>query len=77
MASVAVTVIGKLPVCVGVPESVAPDNVSPVGSVPVSANVVVPTPPVCVNVCVYAVPAAPEEIVVGLTVIVWQLMTSV
>lgn len=51
LASVAVTVTGKLPVCVGVPESVAPENVNPVGSVPVKENVVVPIPPVCVNVC--------------------------
>lgn len=50
MASVAVTVMGKLPDWVGVPESVAPENVNPVGSVPVNANVVVPMPPVCVNV---------------------------
>lgn len=49
MESVAVTVIGKLPRWVGVPESVAPEKFSPVGSVPVNANVVVPMPPLCVN----------------------------
>ncbi len=52
LESVAVIVIGKLPVCVGVPESIAPEKLNPVGSVPVKANVVVPMPPVCVNVCV-------------------------
>ena len=46
-ASVAVTVKGKVPVCVGVPESVAVAalNVMPVGSVPVNANVMVPIRP--------------------------------
>src|SRR6185369_11810398 len=48
----------------------------PVGSVPVTDQVIVPMPLVCVNVCEYAVPAVPAGIVVGLTVIVWQLITS-
>ena len=53
LASVAVIVIGKLPVCVGVPDStpVAVSSVSPVGSVPVSDQVMVPMPLVCVKVC--------------------------
>jgi len=49
--SVAVTVIGNKPACVVVPDS-TPDEVSivmPVGSVPVTDQVIVPTPPVCVN----------------------------
>src|SRR5262245_46604617 len=78
-ASVAVTVIGKLPVCVGVPDSVAVPvlTVIPVGSVPVSAHVMAPLPPLCVNSCEYGLPAVPAGIVAGSTVIVWQLMTSV
>ena len=51
--SVALTVIGKEPVCVGVPERtpVAGLSVRPAGNVPLlSENVVVPTPPACVKV---------------------------
>jgi len=43
--SVAVTDIGKLPVCVGVPDNVPFEKVIPVGSVPLSVNVIVPRPP--------------------------------
>src|SRR5205085_2608404 len=50
LESVAVTVMGKLPVWVGVPDRTPPENVIPVGSVPVFVNVIAPTPPVCVNV---------------------------
>lgn len=53
-----------MPVCVGVPESVAPESVIPLGSVPVKLNVVVPLPPVCVKVWLYALPAVPDRIVV-------------
>ena len=43
-----VTVMGKLPVCVGVPESVASAalKLSPVGNVPVRLKVTAPLPPV-------------------------------
>ena len=76
--SVAVTVIGKLPVSVGVPESVSTEKLIPFGSVPVSPNVTAPMPPVWVNVVDgYAVPVVPCGSVVGASVIVWQLMTSV
>ena len=77
--SVAVTVIGKLPVLVGVPDSTpVPDNVNPAGSVPVSVNVMGVAPPACVNVVlVYATPDIPEGIDVGPTVIVGQLIVSV
>ena len=46
------TVIGKLPVCVGVPlNTPAADNVKPVGTVPVLiVNVAPPTAPDCVKV---------------------------
>jgi len=42
---VAVTEIGKPPACVGVPESVSPENIIPVGSVPERLNVYGATPP--------------------------------
>jgi hypothetical protein len=46
-ASVAVTVIGKEPVFVGVPDNRPPgERVKPAGNVPVSLNVMAPTPPV-------------------------------
>ena len=47
LASVAVTVIGKLPVCVGVPESVAPVKVKPDGNAPVTLKLTAPMPPEC------------------------------
>ena len=51
-ASVALTVIGNEPVCVGVPERTPPlDSVRPVGSTPLlSVNVTVPTVLPAVNV---------------------------
>ena len=69
----------NVPVCVGVPDSVAVAalNVRPVGSVPVSDHVIVPLPPVCVNTCEYAVPAVPAGTVAGFTVMAWQPTTSV
>jgi hypothetical protein len=48
--SVAETVMEKLPVCVGVPLRTPATKVMPVGKVPVSANVMAPTPPVSVKV---------------------------
>ena len=50
MESVAVTVIGKLPVCVGVPERVPLEKFMPLGNEPVKLNVAAPIPSVCVNV---------------------------
>ena len=52
-------------------------SVIPVGSVPVTDQVMVPMPLVCVNVCEYGEPAVPLAMVAGFTVIVWQPMTSV
>ena len=77
--SVALTVIGNVPVCVGVPES-APfaASVRPVGSVPLaSENVVVPMPPLCVKVSLNAAPAVPLFTAGFVTVMVWQLIVSV
>ena len=39
LLSFAVTVIAKVPACVGVPERVFPEKLSPAGKLPVSANV--------------------------------------
>ena len=52
LPSVTLTVIGNVPVCVGVPESVPfAASVRPAGSVPLaSVNVVAPMAPLCVNV---------------------------
>jgi hypothetical protein len=48
--SVAETVSGKFPACVGIPERrPAEVRLMGVGRVPVSENVIVPTPPVCAN----------------------------
>ena len=78
-ASVACTVKVKVPAVVGVPVSAPPvASVNPGGSVPVTrVNEYGPVPPEAVNVWLYAVPTAPEGIVVGLTVMLWQLITRV
>src|SRR5262245_20142619 len=78
-ASVAVTVMGKVRVCVGVPDSTPVEvlSVMAVGSVPVTDQVMVPMPLVCVKVWVYALPAVPLAMVVGFTPTVWHPMTSV
>ena len=50
-ASVTVTTIGKLPVCVGVPDKMPKvERLRPAGSVLAVVNVAEPTAPVCVNV---------------------------
>ena len=64
--SVAVTVIVKVPVCVGVPLNTPPvERVKPDGNVLVVVKVVVPVPPLCVNVWLNGAPAVPV-LVVGL-----------
>src|SRR5437763_1814900 len=83
-ASVTFTVIGKVPVCVGVPVRTPADvSETPVGSVPLLmlkvAGVCVPTP-LCVKVKLAATRAAlkTDDVVAGfVTVMVWQAMTSV
>src|SRR5258708_35926681 len=76
-ASVAFTLIAKAPVCVGIPNRTPlAARLIPDGSAPVSLNVIVPKPPVRVNVApAYATPAVPEAILPGPTVIVGQLIT--
>src|SRR5438270_6222600 len=76
--SVALTVIGKLPVCVGVPERTPFDaSVKPAGNVPpASENVVVPTPPLCVKVWLNAAPATPLFTAGLVTVMVGHVICS-
>lgn len=78
MLSVALTVIGKVPNCNGVPLSVPSlASVSPNGNVPLlRLNVVVPMPPVCVNCWLKAVPAVPVVVVGLVTVIVWHVLVK-
>jgi hypothetical protein len=79
LLSVAVTVIGNEPDWVGVPEStpVAEFRVMPVGSAPVFDHVMVPMPPLCVNVWLKAAFTVPVFTPGFVTVIVWQEMTNV
>jgi hypothetical protein len=77
LLSVALTVIGKLPVCVGVPLSTpADDKVKLVGKVLAVLNVVVPMPPLCVKVWLKGENIVPAVVAGFVTVIVWQLMTK-
>ena len=73
------TVIGKLPVCVGVPfNTPVDDNVNPAGNEPVfNVKVAPPTAPVCVKVWLKATPAVPVVVTGLVTVMVWQLITNV
>src|SRR4051794_41447542 len=68
------TVIGKLPVTVGVPERTPFDaSVRPDGSVPLaSENVAVPMAPVCVKVWLNGDPAGPLETAGFMTVMTLQ-----
>ena len=50
LTSIAVMVIGKLPGCVGMPESVALLSVNPLGKVPVTENVYGALAPLAVKV---------------------------
>ena len=78
LLSVAVTVIGKAPSCVGVPERTpAVESVMPVGKVLAVVKLVVPMPPDWVNVALKFVPVVPVLVAGAVTVIVWQLMVSV
>ena len=72
LPSVTFIVIGKLPVCVGVPLNIpAVDNVKPVGNVPVFiVKVDPPMAPDCVKVWLNAVPAVPVAVTGFVTVIV-------
>ncbi len=78
MLSVAVTVIGKLPVCVGVPaRTPAIESVVPVGSVLAVVKFVVPMPPDCEKVALNTAFAVPVFVSGAVTVMVWQLIVSV
>ena len=72
LPSVTFIVIGKLPVCVGVPlNTPAVDKVNPVGSVPeFIVKVDPPMAPACVKVWLNAVPAVPVAVTGFVTVIV-------
>src|ERR1043166_3463909 len=77
-ASVALTTIGKVPVCVGVPESTpADDSVRPAGSVEAVEKVTVPIVLPAVKVWLNALAAVPVFVAGLVTVMVWQPMTSV
>ena len=77
-ASVTVTTIGNVPVCVGVPESTpAVESVRPAGSVEAVVKVAVPNAPLCVKVWLNAVPTVPVVVAGLVTVMVWQPMVSV
>src|SRR6266498_3086381 len=71
------TVIGKLPATVGVPERTpAVESDSPAGSEPLaSVNVAVPCAPLCVKVSLNAASTVPVAFTGFVTVMVWQLMT--
>ena len=78
LPSVTLMMIGKEPICVGVPESVPfVPSVRPEGSVLVVVNVAPPIAPACVNVWLNAWPAVPAATAGFVTAIVWHAMTSV
>src|SRR5437868_1718341 len=81
LASVTLTVIGNVPVCVGVPERTpAVESERPVGSVPLlmvkTAVVCVPAP-VWVKVWLKAVSTVRVVTPGAVTVMVWQVMARV
>ena len=76
-ASVALTVIGKVPLCVGVPERTpTEDSDMPVGSALAVVNVTVPLPPVCPKVWLKNVFTVPVVVPGFVTVIVGHVTTS-
>src|SRR3954447_17695247 len=70
------TVIGKLPDCVGVPESTPPaENVRPAGRTPLlSENVAPPMAPLCEKIWLKAAFTVPVVVAGFVTVTTWQLM---
>jgi hypothetical protein len=72
LPSVTLTVIGKEPVCVGVPERrPAAESVRPAGSVPLaSEKVAPPMAPLWLKFWLNAVPATPEVVAGFVTVMV-------
>ena len=79
LPSVTLTVIGKLPVCVGVPERTpAADSVMPAGSVPLlMVNVFAPIAAGAVKLWLKGTLTVPVFVAGLLTVMVWQAMHSV
>ena len=78
MESVAFTVIGKLPVCVGVPaRTPAAESVMPLGKTLVVEKFVVPMPPDCEKVALNTAFAMPVFVSGAVTVMVWQFIVSV
>ena len=78
LPSVTLTVIGNEPVCVGVPERTPPVEREAGGQrAAVEREVLAPMAPVCVKVWLNAAPAVPVVVAGLVTVMVWQLMTSV
>ena len=76
LASVAFTTIGNVPVTVGVPlNTPAEDKMIPFGNALTVLNVVVPMPPVCVNVWLNATFIWPVVTAGLVTDIAWQLIT--
>ena len=76
LLSVTVTTIGKLPVWVGVPESVPlVARVKPPGKVLAVVKVAVPCAPVCVKFWLKGASTVPVVVAGLVTVMVWQLMT--
>ena len=80
LPSVTFTVMGKVPACVGVPDSVPfsastkPGGKEPLLSVKFAA---LPSAPTCVNVWLNGAPTVPVATAGALTVMLWQTMTSV
>ena len=78
MLSVAVTVIGNAPSCVGVPERTpAAESVIPLGKALAVVKFVVPMPPDWVKVALKFVPVVPVFVAGAVTEIVWQFIVSV
>jgi hypothetical protein len=79
LSSVTVTVIAKLPVWVGVPESTPfAASVSPAGSEPLASEYVsVPIAPLLVKVSLNGAAAVPLPFAGLLTVMVWQAIVIV
>src|SRR5947209_2595983 len=76
--SVTFTTIGKVPVCVGVPERTPPlESVSPAGNVLAVENATAPIAPDCVKVWLNAAAATPVVVAGLITLMVWQPITSV
>src|SRR5258708_26454555 len=69
----------NVPGCVGVPAiGRCASRESPVGGVPLaSMNVVVPMPPLCVNIWLNGVPTVPVVTAGFVTVMVWQPIIKV